>query len=246
MKTKANIIIDNEIKRVACIGYFDAIHRGHQELIKRTIKIAKKYGVKATLIMFKPNPIEVINGKKISNLFSHEDRIKLIKDLGIEEIIEIKFDEAMMKTSANEFIKNYLNKLNIIELVCGFDYSFGYKAKGNVDTLKQKGNFKVNVVDKITYRKQKVSTTNIKNALLKGDLKLANRLLGYNYYLVIKVLNISKNGSKWLVEARTKNNNILLPSESISNDSFMIKNNMIYIKTNKEIDIGSIIYIYFN
>ncbi len=188
-------------KIMACIGYFDAMHSGHRQLIDLSVSQAKKNNCLSAMICFDPDPLEVIRQSKQDHLFSFRERKKLIKESGIDVLIIIPFDESLMKCDPIDFINDYLNKLNIVELFCGFDYSFGYKGKGNPELLKKYGHFKVTIVPEYKYYGKKVSSTRIKKELNKANFKLVNKLLGFDYYQIVKVLNVSENGSKWLIKA---------------------------------------------
>lgn len=179
------VLIKDEIPKikpnVSCIGYFDGLHLGHQKLIKETIKQAKKLDLVPTLICFNPDPIDIITNKRNKHILDIKSRYSFIEKFGIEQIIVIRFNENLMKLSPNLFIQKYLNNMNIEKLVCGFDFTFGYKGKGNADLLKEKGKFETIVIPEVKYRNIKISSTRIKKAIEDGDIKLVNRLLGYNY-----------------------------------------------------------------
>ena len=116
-----NFKINEEI--VACIGFFDGLHLGHQELVNKAIYEANKLGLKSALICFNPDPVEIISKKKNNHIFSNRERENLIRSFGIDIFIVISFDEKMMKMDPVSFINDYLNKMNIKELVSGFDFS---------------------------------------------------------------------------------------------------------------------------
>ena len=78
--------------RVACIGFFDGVHLGHQELIKETIKVAKKLNIKPALFTFEKSPKEVLKKEKIKYLTTNQDKMEILESLGIEEMIILKFD----------------------------------------------------------------------------------------------------------------------------------------------------------
>lgn len=213
---------------VACIGYFDGVHKGHQKLIEKTIKEAKKSNLIPCLICFEPDPLNVINKEKNDHILCYKDRLNLIESFGIEQIIIIKFDLDLMKIKPLSFINNYLNKMNIKKLIYGYDFSFGYKGLGNSSLLIKKGNFESIVINEYKYLNKKVSSTRIKQAIIDGNFKLANRLLGYEYAIVMKVINCSKQKNKWLIEAKP-HSNLVLPKDGEYGNGFEVKNKRIYI-----------------
>lgn len=210
---KKILIKDSEFeikeRNVACIGYFDSVHLGHQDLLNKAISEAKRLGLKSALICFSPDPADIISRKRNRHIFSNKEKENIVRDFGIDMMIIISFDEKLMKLEAREFIERYLNRMNIEELVSGFDFSFGYMGSGDNRLLKKYGNFKSIVIPEHTHYGKKVSSTRIKEELNKGNLKLVDKLLGYPYYRNLKVINVSQNGSKWLIEAIQKEKDII-------------------------------------
>ena len=225
-------------KSVACIGYFDGMHKGHQELIKKTVEISRKMNLIPSLICFSPDPVEVINAKETTHIFPDEERYRLAEYFGIERIIIIEFSETLMKLKAKDFINQYLNRMNIETLVCGYDFSFGYKGSGKTADLK-KGKFETVIIPEKTYFGKKISSSRIKEEISEGNFNLVRKLLGFDYYLVLKVLKSSQNGSKWLIEAKPKDNKCILPKDGVYNDLFEIKNNHVFFINDKELKKNS-------
>lgn len=181
MKYKYIFNKDTDIpKNVACIGYFDGVHKGHQELIKKTIEIANKKGLEPFVITFNPSPSKVIHKSTYKELTTLNEKIKLFKSFGIKGVIIIPFNEELMKLSVNEFKKEIFDKLNTDTLVCGFDFTYAYKGEGNYNTLKRQG-IKVKRVNEYKYYGKKVSSSRIREELTKGNINLVNKMLGYEY-----------------------------------------------------------------
>lgn len=231
-------------KVAACIGYFDGIHLGHQQLINKTIQYADTHSIRSALITFNPDPFEVINNKKSKHIFSDEKKKELIEKLGIDYLIIIDFDEAVMKKDPESFIKEYLKPLNIEYLVCGYDFRFAYKAEGNPKILKK--HFKTEVVSEYKYYGKKVSTSRIKDNIIKGNFKLINRLLGFNYQLSLKVQKAQKTAKKWLIEAKIADSSILIPEDGDYLPYFKLKNGIFYLKSNKKYSKNDVIDIIFD
>lgn len=231
---------------VACIGYFDGVHLGHQKLISKTIKQAKKLKVQSTLICFEPDPVEVVTGKKSKHLTSYANRINIIYSFGIDNIIVIKFNDELMKLSASKFVKSYLNKMNIKCLICGYDFSFGYKGLGNITDLIKYGKFETIVIPEYKLYGKKVSSTRIKESFISGNFKLTNRLLGWEYCLELKVINCVKKGKKWLIEAKLKDSRGILPIDGKYGNGFEVKNNIVYILGPAELHKNQLILTSFS
>lgn len=233
-------------ENVSCIGYFDGVHLGHQKLIEETIKQANKLGVVPSLICFDPDPIDVIENKKHKHLLSYKYRLNVIESFGIKQIIVIKFDSKFMKITALSFIRKYLNKMNIQKIICGYDYRFGYKALGDSKLLKKNFKGKTIVIKECSYYGKKVSTTRIKQALYEGKFKLVNKLIGWEYYLSLKVNKCLKVNDTWLIEAVCIDSNCILPKDDTYGNYFVVRNNKVYLKGKTKIDIGTQLFIRFD
>ena len=168
---------------VACIGFFDGVHLGHQALIKKTVMEANKLGLKPYLITFYPDPSDIISGKETNHINSFDRRIELFERFGIKGVIVIEFSKDVMAISSKDFVFKYLTNINLKGLVCGFDFHYGYKGLGNYKSLKKdlKNICPVYMVEEVTFYGKKVSSTRVKNELKKGNYKSVNRLLGYEY-----------------------------------------------------------------
>ena len=160
-------------------------------------------------------------------------------------MIIISFDEQLMKMEAKEFIEKYLNRMNIEELVSGFDFSFGYKGSGNNKLLKKYGNFKNIIIPEHTHFGKKVSSSRIKDELNKGNLKLVDKLLGYPYYRNLKVINVSQNGSKWLIEAIQKEKDIIDIKDG-KYDRFSLENGIYTFESDIPYKENDVIKLYVN
>jgi len=169
----------------ACIGYFDGFHLGHQSLFNKTLNLAKLKSIKSALISFDPDPWVVLHGIPNANhLTTIEDRKRLASKLGFDVWISIEFDEKMANLEPKEFISK-LKSICIVDLICGFDFRFGSKGSGNIQTLKenQDEQFKIHIIDEYRVDHEKVSSTRIKIALKNGDMELVKQLLGRYYEL---------------------------------------------------------------
>lgn len=170
-------------ENVACIGFFDGVHLGHQALISRTVAEAKALNVEPFLITFYPDPADIISSSKITHINSFERRVELFEHFGIKGVIVIEFNKEVMSLSKMDFVNIYLKKLNLKGLVCGFDFHYGYRGEGNYNTLKDelKNICPVYEVEEVTLDNEKVSSTRIKKELQNKNYEYADLLLGYHY-----------------------------------------------------------------
>ena len=193
------IYSNNENKpRAICLGYFDGIHLGHQELIKKTVKEAKENNLVPTFLTFDPDPNFVLGFKKKNELIMPlVDRFKIVKELGIEDIIVLTFDNISMNLEPNEFIDYLLNTLNVKNITVGFDFSFGKRGRGKVkDLLELEPNIKVNVIDELKIDNKKVSSSYIIEDIKNGNIESLDKTLGTLYYVKGKVIRGLGNGRK--------------------------------------------------
>lgn len=159
-----------------CLGYFDAVHLGHQKLIKYARKNAKN--LLGLLTFDKPVSSIIKNGKSQEVITSLDDRFKIISKLGVDYYYVFKIDEAFTKLSDLEFVE-LLKKMNVKEVFVGKDFRYGKDHKGSIYTLQDY--FEVHVVDIKNIGEKKISSESIKNLIKNGEVKNASKLLGRNY-----------------------------------------------------------------
>ncbi len=214
-----NIIYVDDLSKVylnkksnACIGNFDCLHLGHQKLIDKLNELYEE----RTLITFTPHPIKALIDKDYNTLLTDKDKINLLNNK-IDNLVFIYFNEEISKISYVDFMK-FLHINNIIGIVCGNDFHFGYKAQGSKDDLKD--NFNTYIVDDFKIDNILCKTQNIKNYLMNGKIEFANKLLGYNY----KLKGIVEKGNQ-------KGRTIGFPTANISCDYFIPKCGVYATKT---------------
>lgn len=159
-----------------CLGYFDAVHLGHQKLIKYARKNAKN--LLGLLTFDKPVSSIIKNGKSQEVITSLDDRFKIISKLGVDYYFVFKLEKAFLELSDMEFI-NLLKKMNVKEVFVGKDFRYGKDQKGTIYTLQDY--FEVHVIEIEKIDDKKVSTEDIKNLIKNGDVLTASKLLDRNY-----------------------------------------------------------------
>ena len=178
--------LDEDI--VLCLGFFDGVHLGHQKIINEAKKLRKKVGV----LSFSNSAYNFLNGSTELLTPTH-DKIKLFKELGVDYYFEVEMSDALIKASPEDFLKQ-LKSLNPSVCVCGADYTFGYQKQGDVDLLSKY--FITKVVGYEMFDNEKISSRWIFDALSKGQITLANRLLGRHYSVRGKVVKGLQNGAR--------------------------------------------------
>lgn len=178
-------------KRVACIGFFECIHIGHQKLLKECFKYE---GTKTFLTFAFQDDIQ-INKSLNQLLMTREQRIEIVKEYGFDEYIEILFNKETQNMPYYEFDK-ILHDWGIETLVCGYDFHYGKNRSGNITTLKNSMYFKVVVIDKLSINNQKISSSYIKSLIQAGEVDVAAKLLGRYYTIRSHVIKGKQLGRK--------------------------------------------------
>lgn len=178
--------IDNIEETVVALGNFDGVHRGHQELIRRAVNSAVSANLKSAVFTFNNHPKNVLSGKHvIKNILYADEKIKILKDLGVDYLISIDFDKTIQNIEHKEFIRKILVKtLHMKEAYCGFNYRFGRKGAGNPEILMKVGlaeGFGIHVLEPYMVRGEIVSSTVIRKHIANGDVDKCFSLMGRYY-----------------------------------------------------------------
>ena len=184
---------------VLTIGNFDGVHRGHAEVIAKLVKKARQLNVPATLMTFEPQPQEMFRGDNApARLSTLRDKIILLEELGIDRLVCINFNAKFADLSAEDFIgKLLVESLGVKYLVVGDDFCFGKQRKGNFEMLQSAGEkyqFAVVSTQSFVLGDKRVSSTEIRHQLAKGNLEQARRLLGHPFILCGRVAHGEKIG----------------------------------------------------
>ena len=168
-----------EVPMCACIGYFDGMHKGHQALAAKTVEMAGKYQCETALITFDPDPWVTIKGiEDVQHISTMQQRIRRCEDFGIQNVVILKFTKEMSAQEPEVFVRNTLGKLNLKGLVCGFDFHYASKGKGNLETLRRDADYEIQVVDAVTDEEGKISSTRITACIENGEMEKAAAMLG--------------------------------------------------------------------
>ncbi|HDP94263.1 MAG TPA: bifunctional riboflavin kinase/FAD synthetase [Candidatus Aminicenantes bacterium] len=167
------------------IGNFDGFHLGHQELIRRLRVLAQKRELAARVVTFRPNP-KVYFGRSIPLIFTDEQKARMLESQKVDEVIFQPFSQ-VAHLSAKEFVCRFLiPRLSMRALVVGENFRFGAGRTGDTDFLQRiafdKG-FHLEVVPSLTRNKGRVSSSRIRELLIKGVVDEAAQLLGRHYFI---------------------------------------------------------------
>jgi len=174
------------------IGIFDGVHRGHQEILAE----AAKHGA-VTVLTFDPHPTSIFAPERTpSALLDLQDRIELLKENGAAEVVVLPFTKEFAAMSPDAFITEVLvNQLAATHVTVGANFTFGHKAAGNVDYLKEHAQgFGVSAVHLEENRGSAISSTRIRTLIVDGDVERANEMLTRPFYLRGPVVHGEKRG----------------------------------------------------
>ena len=195
MKIFHNIIETRNIPNaVVTIGTFDGVHLGHQALFNKMKSLAQSVGGQTVVVTFSPHPRQVLNidSSNLRFLCTPEEKMRKFEALGIDNVLVINFTKEFSRTPSEVFIKDYIiDNIKPAYIVVGYDHHFGKNRMGDFDLLsdlKKKYNFKVERIAAQDVENIAISSTKIRNALAAGNVKSANRLLGYPYAVTSKVV----------------------------------------------------------
>ncbi len=167
------------------LGYFDGIHRGHQKVISTAKEIADDKGVESAVMTFYPHP-SVVLGKSTPQteaITPLDDKIELIEQLGIDVLYIVKFDTTIAGLTPQQFVDDYIIALSVVHVVAGFDFTYGSKGRGTMDSLPfhARNHFSQTVIDKVSQHDEKVSSTLIRSYIREGAVQDVKAVLGRNY-----------------------------------------------------------------
>jgi len=175
------------IAPVTTLGIFDGVHRGHRALLDALVFRAQTGKGESVVITFSPHPRLVLeqNNKNLSFLTTMDEKVVLLGKANVDHLIIIEFNTAFSKIPACDFIKDILfKKIGTKHLIIGYDHHFGKRGEGDFNTIKkcsEELGFKVEQVQGYHTEEGAISSSSIRNALLKGQINEANNWLGYSY-----------------------------------------------------------------
>lgn len=175
-------------KTIVTLGTFDGVHIGHTEILKKLTQNTHDGEFESTVLTFFPHPRTVLQGKSDLKLLNTiNEKISLLENIGIENLIIHPFDEKFAELSAEEFAKTILvDQLQVQKIIIGYDHRFGKNRTADINDLITFGTqygFEVEQISAQEIDAISISSTKIRNALELGDIDLANQYLGYSYFL---------------------------------------------------------------
>jgi len=183
------------------IGNFDGIHVGHQSLIRGMLEKAKSEKLTPTVLTFFPHPVEVLKPqKKLERLTTTSEKLALLENMGVEQVLVAHFDTALSQVSPSDFFRDYLVEgLKSRSIHVGFNFCFGKDREGNTDTLRmlcENQNIFLKVEEQVNSNGERVSSSVVRKLLAEGEVAHAARFLGRPYSITGQVIKGDQRGRK--------------------------------------------------
>lgn len=179
---------------VVTIGTFDGVHQGHRQIIARIEELARQTGGETVILTFFPHPRMIIHpeDQSLKLISTIDERAALLEELGIDHLIITPFSRDFSNQTAEAYIRDVLvKKIGTRTIIIGYDHRFGKDRQGELKDLQTAGplyGFNVIEIPEQDINHVAVSSTRIREALLKGDIEQANTFLGYPFFITGKVI----------------------------------------------------------
>ncbi|MGG9963824.1 riboflavin biosynthesis protein RibF [Ferruginibacter sp. SUN106] len=185
---------------VITIGTFDGVHTGHQQIINTLKAAAAEAGGESVIITFHPHPRKVVSsavtGIRLINTLA--ERIELIANAGVDHLVVVPFTDYFANQTAEEYISDFLvDKCHPHTIIIGYDHRFGKERSGDYKLMEEKAvvyNYRLMEIPVHLLDTIKVSSSNIREAILHGHIEDANKLLGYTFFFEGEVIHGDKIG----------------------------------------------------
>lgn len=186
---------------VVSTGTFDGVHFGHKAIIARMKEISKENNLQSVVVTFDPHPRIALNKDvaKLSLLNTLDEKLSLFEKLGIDITVVIPFNAEFAATPYTAYISRFLvERLHARYVVLGYNHHFGEARSGNYQALADLGaihHYEVTEVEPQLCEGHSVSSSYIRNVINDGDLELAAKLLGYDYFVSGEVVHGNHRGT---------------------------------------------------
>jgi riboflavin kinase/FMN adenylyltransferase len=183
MEVVADIASLERRPRALALGTFDGVHAGHRAVIGRAVGLAAERGLTSAVLTFDRHPLSIIDPSRVPRLLtSNEEKVRLIGELGPDELIMLPFDERMAALTPAEFCAGLLaDSLQARAVVVGENFNFGAHGAGDAGQLRTCGaanGYEVEICPLVTEHGEPISSTRIRRLLHDGKLEEVREILG--------------------------------------------------------------------
>lgn len=180
-------------KTILTLGTFDGVHIGHKKILEKVIQHTLDQEYESLVLTFFPHPRMILQERsEIKLLNTISEKVSLLEQLGIQNLVIHPFDESFSRLTAEEFVKTVLvEQFKIQKIIIGYDHRFGRNRTADINNLIEFGekyDFEVEQISAQEINAISVSSTKIRNAIHEGNMLLANKYLGYDYFLTGTVI----------------------------------------------------------
>ena len=179
------------------LGKFDGLHRGHDLLMQTVLEYSRKYELASVAFTFDIPPRNKVEEIVANVLTTNDEKQYIFEKRGIDYLIECPFTTEVMSMEPKAFIAWISKALHMKYVVVGDDFRFGHKRAGDYHTLQQyeeEYGYKTIVIDKLKDSNRDISSTYVREKIADGNIKKANELLGYKYFIKSEILHGRKIG----------------------------------------------------
>jgi riboflavin kinase/FMN adenylyltransferase len=222
----------NLLNTVVTIGNFDGVHAGHRQLLRRVVELGLEHNLKPAVLTFDPHPTRVVAPARAPRLLTTlEERIALIREQGVQDVVVIPFTAELAQLTPEQFVEQIVvARMHARIVMVGDNFRFGHKQSGDIKTLTELGvrfGFQTHVVDAVRRRGRIVSSSEIRKLIEQGDVAMAARLLERPYDLSGDVISGHGIGSKQTV-----------PTLNLQTPAEVLPANGVYITRTRDLETG--------
>jgi riboflavin kinase/FMN adenylyltransferase len=214
-------------RTVLTIGNFDGVHRGHQEILTGVLQHARREKSLATVVTFDPHPLRVLRPESApATLMPLGERLQIFDEMGMDAALVLHFDHAFSLVSPQEFVQDILvDALRAKAVLLGENFRFGHRHAGDVNLLSEMGHrlgFEVVTLPPVEFRGEIISSTAVRDALHRGNVSRAGRMLGRPFSLHGEIQHGAGIGRK-----------LVVPTLNLSTAAQILPKNGVYVTETK-------------
>jgi riboflavin kinase/FMN adenylyltransferase len=223
-------------KTILTLGTFDGVHIGHKKILEKVIQHTADEKYESLVLTFFPHPRMILQERsEIKLLNTISEKVNLLEQLGIQNLVIHPFDETFSRLTAEEFVKTVLvEQFKIHKIIIGYDHRFGRNRTADINNLIEFGEkygFEVEQISAQEINAISVSSTKIRNAIQEGNILLANKYLGYDYFLtgtIIKGKQLGRTIGFPTANLKIEEDYKLIPLKGVYIVSSQINEQMVY------------------